>query len=145
MQRRIKKTTVLRARAVQQVETMVPEVEDILRREMLKTQGGLVVHCALFGNLPPSDVIETLCEYSKADRWIAVGAPYIDVTLATQLHFDKVGKLPTGMASKCDLEGWFDPCPEFKHKKIFIAYTCRGESAAHIYEADEEVKIENYY
>ena len=102
----------------------------------------LLALCAIYGKLPSEKVLKELCSCDGCDRWIATGAPYIDVSVPMQFAVSGGSSslaLPAG--SKDTLEGWFDPCPTFKAKKIYVAYLFKGMTHATVYDADADVHL----
>ena len=101
-----------------------------------------MIQCAIYGKLPSEKVLKELCSCDGCDRWIATGAPYIDVSVPMQFAVSGGSSslaLPAG--SKDTLEGWFDPCPTFKAKKIYVAYLFKGMTHATVYDADADVHL----
>jgi len=139
MVHRAKKTCKQRRRALQERKHMADSA--IEKKQIEKTKGGLVIHLAVFGVLPDHEILQMLCNCSADDRWIAAGAPYTDVTIALQHMVGNQSRLHLdgGLQEKSRLPGWFDPCPEHKGKQLYIAYSWRNLSFAHVFDGDDEI------
>jgi len=141
MNRRIRKTQVLRGKALAEIQRMVT-MHEYSQAVAKEERGGLLIHCALFGHLPSGSVVDALSQSPAGERWVAVGAPYIDITVPMQCrvtHSSLV--LSAGMDSKIQLDGVYDPCPDKKQKQIYVAYTHRGQSYSRLWDADGEVAV----